>query len=387
MPAPAAAAARSPSRHGLRAGRRRRRRAAPAPALARARARPALDAPPRSLRRAALLVVALAALAGARARARPHRRRRDRRSRCWAATPVWVLAGLGVMCASMVLRAFAWHAILRAALPDARVRRRDALQGTFIGVLMSATLPARLGEPSRALVVARRLGRARERLPVVLGTIVSQTLLNILALVILGATMLSTVDLFRNNRALVGVTDRAARRAALRARRARAAARRAGTGARRARRWPACAQGLRVFRSPRLGRAATALSSRRGRCSGSCWLLLVALGLDDRAGIGAAAAVLFAVNVTAVMPATPSNLGVFQAACVVVLRRLRRRPGRRAGLRDHPAGGGDRDRRRHGRAGAREGRAVVARGPRSGPSMRRPSHSPQFQESRHAASG
>ena len=28
---------------------------------------------------------------------------------------------------------------------------------------------------------------------------------------------------------------------------------------------------------------------------------------------------LFAVNVTAVLPATPSNLGVFQAACVAVL--------------------------------------------------------------------
>jgi phosphatidylinositol alpha-mannosyltransferase len=45
----------------------------------------------------------------------------------------------------------------------------------------------------------------------------------------------------------------------------------------------------------------------------------VALGLDARAGLGAAAAVLFAVNVTAALPAMPSNLGVFQAACVAVL--------------------------------------------------------------------
>ena len=51
----------------------------------------------------------------------------------------------------------------------------------------------------------------------------------------------------------------------------------------------------------------------------SCYLLLVALGLDTQAGFGAAAAVLFAVNVTAVLPVTPSNLGVFQAACVAVL--------------------------------------------------------------------
>jgi hypothetical protein len=96
----------------------------------------------------------------------------------------------------MVLRAGAWHAILRAAVTDVRPSLTDALQGTFIGVLMSATLPARLGEPSRALIVARRLGRPRAHLPVVLGTLVSQTLLNLLALVILGAVMFSTVGLF-----------------------------------------------------------------------------------------------------------------------------------------------------------------------------------------------
>ncbi|MBW3547762.1 MAG: hypothetical protein KY452_06480 [Actinobacteria bacterium] len=37
------------------------------------------------------------------------------------------------------------------------------------------------------------------------------------------------------------------------------------------------------------------------------------------AGLGAAAAVLFAVNVTAVLPVTPSNVGVFQFACMLVL--------------------------------------------------------------------
>jgi phosphatidylinositol alpha-mannosyltransferase len=51
----------------------------------------------------------------------------------------------------------------------------------------------------------------------------------------------------------------------------------------------------------------------------SCYLLLVALGIDHRTGFAAAAAVLFAVNITAVVPATPANLGVFQAACATVL--------------------------------------------------------------------
>ena len=103
-----------------------------------------------------------------------------------ASQPAWVLAGLGVMCASMVLRGDRVARDPQAALPGVRVRLSDALQGTFIGVLMSATLPARLGEPSRALIVSRRLGRAREYLPTVAGSIVSQALLNVFALVVLG---------------------------------------------------------------------------------------------------------------------------------------------------------------------------------------------------------
>ncbi|HMJ03163.1 MAG TPA: lysylphosphatidylglycerol synthase domain-containing protein, partial [Conexibacter sp.] len=243
-------------------------------------------------------------------------------------SPSWVLVGLGIMCASMAVRAVAWHAILKAAIPRGGVRLRDAMQGTFIGVLMSATLPARLGEPSRALIVARRSGRPRENLPIVLGTIVSQTLLNILALVLLGVVAFSSVRLFRNHDALVfaAIAPLLLLVAVLLAppllsagRHSRFAKLRELTGQAR----DALARvrdGLAVFRQPKLGGTAVAAQLAAWTLQWlSCWVLLVALGLDERAGAGAAAAVLFAVNVTAVLPATPSNLGVFQAACVVVL--------------------------------------------------------------------
>jgi phosphatidylinositol alpha-mannosyltransferase len=245
------------------------------------------------------------------------------------ATPWWVLFGLALMCLSMVVRGLSWYAILRAAMPGVAVRRRDALQGTFIGVLMSATLPARLGEPSRALIVARRLGRARDRLPVVLGSIVSQALLNILALVVLGVVMFSSVNYFDGHHgALVAFT--VAPVAILVGVLAAPALLRGGVPSRSRRvqvfvrkTRNAMAQvraGLRVFRHPKLGAQATVLQLGAWAIQWlSCYVLLVALGLDDRAGMGAAAAVLFAVNVTAVLPATPSNLGVFQAACVAVL--------------------------------------------------------------------
>jgi len=246
-----------------------------------------------------------------------------------AASATWVLVALALMCASMAVRAVAWHAILRAALPDARLRLTDALQGTFIGVLMSATLPARLGEPSRALIVARRTGRPRETLPAVLGTLVSQTLLNILALLILGVVMFSTVNLFDGGHRgllLFAVAPVAVLVAVL----ALPALIPGGLPSRftRVQAWvhrsrDAMAQvrgGLRVFANPRLGSVATlAQLSAWAMQWMACFVLLVALGLDGQAGIGAAAAVLFAVNVTAVLPVTPSNLGVFQAACVAVL--------------------------------------------------------------------
>jgi phosphatidyl-myo-inositol alpha-mannosyltransferase len=246
-----------------------------------------------------------------------------------AATPVWVLVAFALMCASMLVRAEAWHAILRAALPGTRVRRRDAARATMIGVLMSATLPARLGEPSRALIVARRVGRVRDRFPIVLGTLVSQTLLNLVALVVLGAVMFHTIGLFQGNEdALVIATLAPVVLLALvisspwllrrgrpsRFQRVQYTAALARGAMLRVR------SGLQVFRKPRLGSWALLMQlTAWGIQWLACYVLLVALGLDSHAGIGAAAAVLFAVNVTAAVPATPSNLGVFQAACVAVL--------------------------------------------------------------------
>jgi phosphatidylinositol alpha-mannosyltransferase len=243
------------------------------------------------------------------------------------ATPTWMILGFALMCLSMLVRAESWHAILRAALPGVRVRRRDVERATMIGVLMSATLPARLGEPSRTLIVARRVGRVRERLPVVIGTVVSQTMLNLLALFGLGTIMFATVGLFRGHeKALFAFAIAPILILAVVI--ALPALLRRGKPSRfvRLQRWAAAVHnamlrvrsGLAVFRKPRAGLWATFTQLMAWTIQWfACYVLMVALGLH--AGVGAAAAVLFAVNVTAVLPATPSNLGVFQAACVAVL--------------------------------------------------------------------
>jgi phosphatidyl-myo-inositol alpha-mannosyltransferase len=244
--------------------------------------------------------------------------------------PSFVLIGLATMCAAMVMRGFSWHAILKAALPKARVRLIDALQGTMIGVLMSSTLPARLGEPSRALVVARRTGRPRENLPIVLGTLVSQTMLNIVALIILGTVMFSSVNFFSGHQNALLFAAIAPAALLLFVLIAPIVLRYGPGGTRfnRARRAMAQMQGalkrvrtgLTVFSKPRLGAIATVTQLSAWALQWmSCFFLLRALGLQHQAGIAAAAAVLFAVNITAVLPATPANVGVFQAACATVL--------------------------------------------------------------------
>jgi phosphatidylinositol alpha-mannosyltransferase len=245
-------------------------------------------------------------------------------------SPSYVVLGLGLMCGAMFLRAFSWLAILRAALPSARVRLADAMQGTFIGVLMSSTLPARLGEPSRALVVARRTGRPRENLPVVLGTLVSQTLLNIVALAVLGAVMFSSVNLFSGHQDALVIAAVAPLTLLVLVLIAPVLLRHGAPGSRFGRLNAMLAQarlamtrvraGLAVFRLPRLGALAALMQFGAWTLQWlSCYVLLVALGLEHQAGMAAAAAVLFAVNITAVLPVTPANLGVFQAACATVL--------------------------------------------------------------------
>jgi phosphatidylinositol alpha-mannosyltransferase len=223
----------------------------------------------------------------------------------------------------------AWHAILDAAPLWRRPRRRDAMQGTFIGVLMSSTQPARLGERSRSLIVARRLGRARETLPIVLATMISQTIINLLALVVLGAAVFSSVDPLDGRHgplliaALAPLVGLAATLAfpALIPSRALPRSARIEALVEGARRWVGRArEGFALFRRRRV--AARALVRQLGAWGLqllSCWLLLMAFGLDASAGIGGAAAVLFAVNATAVLPATPANVGVFQVACASVL--------------------------------------------------------------------
>jgi phosphatidylinositol alpha-mannosyltransferase len=170
------------------------------------------------------------------------------------------------------------------------------------------------------------MGRMRETFPVLLGTLVSQTVLNIVALIGLGAIIVGSTDLFHSGTKQLFLFSLAPVVLLIAVLIAPTLVRRSGNGrmARLARAARDAVikvrRGLHVFRELRRGLLASIAQLGAWAIQlAACWALFYALGLDTQVGIGAAAAVLFAVNVTAVVPATPSNIGVFQLAVISVL--------------------------------------------------------------------
>jgi phosphatidylinositol alpha-mannosyltransferase len=280
-------------------------------------------------RRTGLIVAAIllaALLAFALSRLGPHR--------IWnaliTAKPGWVALAFVLMACSLVLRSISWHEVLRAALPGTAISWTAVTRATMIGVMGSAVVPGRIGEPTRVVVLTRRLdGPNRRLLPVVAGTVFSQTLINLLALAALAAVTFTSVPLLSGHPAgiaaaiavplLIAALVVAGPHLLALGRRARW--RRVALAADAIARLLALARtGLVVFARPRYGAAAITSQLLAWVLQWlACYMVILALGLGKEAGLAAAAAILLAVNVSAILPATPSNVGVFQAACLVVL--------------------------------------------------------------------
>lgn len=246
------------------------------------------------------------------------------------ASPGWIALALALMSLAMLMRSISWHQALRAALPDTPMPWPAVIRATMIGVMGSALVPGRIGEPARVLVLSRRLdGRTSRLVPVVAGTVFSQTLINLLALAILLAVSFTSVPLPRGHVAgiatalalplAVCVLVLAGPRLLALARRSRRA--RVVRAAHAVGRMLALARrGLVVFARPRFGATAIVFQLLAWALQWlACYMVILALGLQSQAGPVTAAAILLAINLSAVLPATPSNVGVFQAACLVVL--------------------------------------------------------------------
>jgi uncharacterized protein (TIRG00374 family) len=242
--------------------------------------------------------------------------------------PGFVVLTFVLMSLSLIARAECWYVILRAASISARISRLICARATMIGVMVSATLPGRLGEPVRVYVVARRAGDTRNSIALVAGTVLAQTLLNMAALLAVASVLVASLTVFRHAAWAIALAagipivatvavlagpkllDRAARGPTARGR----AAAFLRTQIKQLR------GGLRGFRRPRVTlHAGVAQLFAWSLQLLACAALLMAFGIATPSRLGAAAAVLVATNVAAVLPITPGNVGVFQAACVAAL--------------------------------------------------------------------
>jgi phosphatidyl-myo-inositol alpha-mannosyltransferase len=242
----------------------------------------------------------------------------------------YIAAALGLMGSSLLMRSISWHATLRAALPGTPIPWPPVIRATMIGVMGSAVFPGRIGEPARVIVLSRRLeGRTRSQLPVVAGTVFSQTLINLVALGILLAITVTSVPVLHGKvagalgalivpfaAALAIVAGPRVVAVCCRSRNQRVAA-----AAERLQRLLTLARsGLAAFANARYGPLAVGFQLLAwGLQWLACYMVLLAMGLQHDGGLVAAAAILLAVNLSAVLPPTPSNVGVFQAACAFVL--------------------------------------------------------------------
>lgn len=241
----------------------------------------------------------------------------------------WVALSWVLMVGAFLARGESWYCTIRSALPDQALGRMAVTRVLLIGMAGSTVAPGRAGEAARAWLIARRAGGVRNSLAMVIGTLVSQSLLNALALLILaviaivggavpGARGVALAVVVALPTLVIGVLLGGPRLASL-------PFTERWPRLRRYTRWISrqlkfVQHGLGVYRRP--SAAVHSIGFQLGAWAmqwGTCYFMLVAFGLQHQAGVAAAAGVLVAVNITALLPVTPSNVGVFQAACIAVL--------------------------------------------------------------------
>ncbi len=230
----------------------------------------------------------------------------------------YIVLAVMLMTLAMSLRAVSWRIVLREALLQP-VSFRSTFNALVAGIFISATSPFRLGEAARAIMLARHTKDSTRNLPVIAGTILSQTLMNILALALLGSSLFVTalvhIRLNQDQNAIIAIILLTALVII-----ALMVARRQQRFATLQNLTRQLLSGFRVFRSPLPALTATTIQLLAWFAQMlSCLVLFPALKITPTPEIAAAAAILFAVNITAAIPLTPSNVGPFQAACIAVL--------------------------------------------------------------------
>jgi len=237
----------------------------------------------------------------------------------------WLVPSFLVLAAAVFVRALRWRLLFAV---ERRPPVTDALKALLVGYLFNNILPARAGDPIRALVLHQRTGIARGE---ALGTVGTERVFDtvcLLFLLFVSLPFLPEVTWVRNAAILAALVGAAVLALVLVV--ARYDARPIAWLLRPFARLPALSRadtdraadnvvrGLGGFRSPRLAAVAFVVTAASWLIVAvSVWLTTFAFDLE--VGFGAAVLVTIAMNLALILPAAPGGVGVFEAAVLAAL--------------------------------------------------------------------
>jgi glycosyltransferase 2 family protein len=232
----------------------------------------------------------------------------------------WLVLAIGLNLASVVARALAWATVIDEAVPPPHPRFLHVFSSFSIGLLANATLPGRVGELARVAVLTRHMPRLSGAWATLVGTVFAHRAFDVIPAALLVVWVLAAAELPHwAGPSLVIVFSIGGALLLLALVLARHHDRTQLDSADAARRlWTKARQGLGVMHRPAAAAAAIVFQLIGWLCQlFAVWIAMKAFSID--VGLAAAGLVLVLMNMAAIIPLWPGNLGLLQVAIAAPL--------------------------------------------------------------------
>jgi uncharacterized membrane protein YbhN (UPF0104 family) len=232
----------------------------------------------------------------------------------------WLAAAIGLNLLSVVARAFAWATVIDEAVPPPHPRFLHVFSAFSVGLLANATMPGRVGELARVAVLTRHMPGLRGAWATLVGTVFAHRAFDFIPAALLVVWVLFAAEiphwavtslaiLFSIGGALLLIAFVLARHHDRTQLDSAQAARRL---------WTMVRYGLGVMHRPAAAAAAVVFQLIGWLCQlFAVWLTMKAFSID--VDLAAAGLVLVLMNMAAIIPLWPGNVGLLQVAIAAPL--------------------------------------------------------------------
>jgi hypothetical protein len=232
----------------------------------------------------------------------------------------WLAAAIGLNLVSVVARAFAWATVIDEAVPPPHPRFLHVFSAFSVGLLANATMPGRVGELARVAVLTRHMPGLRGAWATLVGTVFAHRAFDVIPAALIVVWVLLAADLphwagpslailFSIGGGLLVIAFVLARHHDRTQLDSAHAARRL---------WTMVRYGLGIMHRPAPAAAAILFQLIGWLCQlCAVWLTMKAFSIDVE--FAAAGLVLVLMNMAAIVPLWPGNVGLLQVAIAAPL--------------------------------------------------------------------